>query len=105
MAVAKDGVEPEVSTRKILVVDSESQSRRDLKAACEQDGYEVALRWSMVGTHRGYGVYGLPTGRRVHLWGITQDIVKGGIIQEEGMLFNEFHVLQQLLRDDPLTLP
>ena len=71
----------------------------------DQDGYEVALRWSMVGTHRGYGVYGPPTGRRVHLWGITQEIVQGGVIQEEWMLFNEFHVLQQLLREEPLPLP
>ncbi len=71
----------------------------------DQDGYEVALRWSIVGTHRGYGVYGPPTGRRVHLWGITQEIIQGGVIQEEWMLFNEFHVLQQLLRDEPLTLP
>jgi predicted ester cyclase len=71
----------------------------------DRDGYEVAMRWSIVGTHRGYGVYGPPTGRRVHLWGITQDIVKGGVIQEEWMLFNEFHVLQQLLRDEPLILP
>jgi len=71
----------------------------------DRDGYEVALRWSIVGTHRGHGVYGPPTGRRVHLWGITQDIVKNGVIQEEWMLFNEFHVLQQILRDDPLTLP
>ena len=33
--------ETEVSTRKILVADSESQSRRELRSACEQDGYEV----------------------------------------------------------------
>ncbi len=71
----------------------------------DRDGYEVAIRWSIVGTHRGYGVYGPPTGRRVHLWGITQDVVKGGVIQEEWMLFNEFHVLQQLLRDEPLPRP
>jgi predicted ester cyclase len=71
----------------------------------ERDGYQVAIRWSAVGTHRGYGVYGPPTGRRVTLWGITQDTVKGGKIREEWMLFNEFHVLQQLLRDEPLPTP
>jgi predicted ester cyclase len=68
----------------------------------EREGYQVALRWSAVGTHRGYGPYGPPTGRRVVLWGITQDTVKGGRIVEEWMLFNEFHLLQLLLRDDPL---
>ena len=70
----------------------------------ERDGYQVSLRWSLVGTHRGYGVYGPPTGRRIHMWGITQDTVKNGTIQEEWMLFNEFHVMQQILRDDPLIL-
>jgi two-component system alkaline phosphatase synthesis response regulator PhoP len=39
--VAVRDAETEVSTRKILVVDSESQSRRELRSACEQDGYDV----------------------------------------------------------------
>ena len=30
------------------------------------------MRWTALGTHRGYGLYGIPTGRRVHLWGISQ---------------------------------
>jgi predicted ester cyclase len=71
----------------------------------ERDGYQIAIRWSIVGTHRGYGMYGPPTRRRIHMWGITQDVVKNGKIQEEWMLFNEFDVMQQLLREEPAILP
>lgn len=67
----------------------------------ERDGYLSSLRWSAVGTHRGFGIYGKPTGRRVHLWGITQQRIVEGRVAEEWMLFNEFEVMQQLLRDEP----
>lgn len=66
----------------------------------ERDGYLVSVRWSIVGTHRGYGAYGPPTGRRIHMWGINQDIIKNGKIVEEWMLFNEFAVMQQIYRDE-----
>ena len=32
----------------------------------DRDGYLISTRWSAIGTHRGYGVYGSPTGRRRH---------------------------------------
>lgn len=67
----------------------------------EAEGFSVSARWSALGTHRGYGLYGAPTGRRVHLWGISQLYITGGRITEEWALFNEFDVLAQLLRDDP----
>jgi predicted ester cyclase len=70
----------------------------------ERDGYMVSVRWSIVGTHRGYGVYGPPTGRRVHIWGISQEVIKGGKIVEEWMLFNEFAVMQQIYRDEPFVV-
>lgn len=65
------------------------------------DGYSVSVRWSGAGTHRGHGLYGTPTGRRVHLWGISQLYFAQGEIVEEWSLFNEFDVLAQLVRDDP----
>ena len=65
----------------------------------EADGHLVATRWSAIGTHRGNGVYGPPTGRRVHIWGISQQLIRFGRIVQEWTLFNEFAVLQQLLRD------
>ena len=65
----------------------------------DADGYLVSVRWSLVGTHRGMGIYGAPTGRRVNMWGITQHEIKDGVIRKEWMLFNEFAVMQQIYRD------
>ena len=65
----------------------------------DQDGYLTAMRWSIVGTHRGNGIYGPPSGRPVYLWGITQHSIKDGRIAEEWTLFNEFEVMQQIYRD------
>lgn len=70
----------------------------------DRDGYAVSARWTAIGTHRGFGIYGTPTGRRVHLWGISQLYFSEGEIVEEWMLFNEFDVLAQMLRDEPLAL-
>jgi hypothetical protein len=67
------------------------------------DGYLSSVRWSAVGTHRGFGIYGKPTGRRVYLWGITQHRIVNGRIVEEWMLFNEFEVMQQIYCDQRVT--
>ena len=65
----------------------------------DDDGYLVSVRWSLVGTHRGNGIYGAPSGRRISMWGITQQAIKDGLITKEWMLFNEFAVMQQIYRD------
>ncbi len=65
----------------------------------DQDGYLTSVRWSIVGTHRGAGIYGPPTGRSINMWGITQHHIKNGEIIEEWMLFNEFSLMQQIYRD------
>ena len=70
----------------------------------DADGYRVSVRWTALGTHRGYASYGHPTGRRAHLWGISQLYVSGGRITEEWNCFNEFDVLAQLLSDEPLPM-
>jgi predicted ester cyclase len=70
----------------------------------DTDGYRVSLRWTALGTHRGYALYGAPTGRRVHLWGISQLYVSDFRITEEWSCFNEFDVLAQLLADEPTPL-
>jgi predicted ester cyclase len=69
----------------------------------ERDGYLVSARWSALGTHRGHGFYGPPTGRRVALWGISQYHIRGGRIAQEWTLFNEFEVLQQIYREQPVA--
>ena len=63
-----------------------------------EEGYVVSFRWSAMGTHKGNGPYGQPTGKEVHIWGINQWVIEDGTIQKEWMLFNEFGVLLQLCR-------
>jgi predicted ester cyclase len=65
----------------------------------DQEGYLTSVRWSIVGTHRGAGIYGPPTGRSIYMWGISQHHIKDGMIVEEWMLFNEFALMQQIYRD------
>ncbi|MEM7342655.1 MAG: ester cyclase family protein [Chloroflexota bacterium] len=62
----------------------------------DEDGYRVACRWSFVGTHRGYGKYGAPTGKRVRIIVITHFWVKDGKFVEEWMIFDELALRQQL---------
>lgn len=62
------------------------------------DGIAAAIRWSASGTHNGHGIYGAPTGREVHLRGITQWDLRDGKVQNEWSLFNELGVLMQILR-------
>jgi len=70
----------------------------------DDEGYRVSVRWTALGTHRGWSLYGDPTGRRVHLWGLQQMYIQRGEIVEDWMLFNEFDVLAQILKDDPAPL-
>ena len=62
----------------------------------KDDGYLVSVRWGALGAHRGYGIYGVPTEREVHLWGITQWNIKNNKIIKEWTAFNEFGILMQL---------
>lgn len=68
------------------------------------DGFRASVRWTAQGTHRGYGLYGAPTGRRVHLWGINQVYVGDGVITEDWMMFNEFDIMAQILSDEPAPM-
>ena len=60
-------------------------------------GFLVAMRWSILGSHRGMGRYGEPTGREVNLWGITHWVIENGRVTKEWTTFNEFGVLTQIL--------
>ncbi len=62
----------------------------------EEDGYRVATRWSLVGTHTGPGVYGEPTGRCVRIMGISQHHINGEKFIREWTVFDEIAVLRQL---------
>lgn len=61
-----------------------------------RDGFLVAVRWGAVGHHRGHGPYGPPTGREVHIWGITQWHIENGRVRREWTAFNEFGILMQI---------
>ncbi len=61
-----------------------------------EEGYLSSERWSATGTHLGDGIYGAPTNRPVHIWGITQHKIVAGRIVEEWMLFNELDLMMQL---------
>ncbi len=65
----------------------------------DRDGFKASVRWSLIGTHRGMGIYGPPTGRPIYMWGITQHAIKDGRIVEDWTLFNEFEVMQQIYRE------
>ncbi len=62
----------------------------------EQDGYRVATRWTLQGTHQGPGVYGEPTGKRISLMGITHQTIQDGKFVREWTSFDEFALLKQL---------
>ncbi len=68
--------------------------------ADEAETYRVAVRWSLVGTHNGPGVYGEPTGRRVHIMGISHHQVREGRFVEEWSVFDEIALLKQLHTPD-----
>ncbi|UBV44362.1 ester cyclase (plasmid) [Deinococcus taeanensis] len=62
----------------------------------EARGHRVATRCTFQGTHDGYGPYGAPTGRRIHLIVISHHIIQGGRITQEWTIFDEFALLKQL---------
>ncbi len=62
----------------------------------EQAGYRVAVRWTMQGTHQGPGYLGEPSGKRVHLMGISHYLINNGKISREWTTFDEFALLKQI---------
>jgi predicted ester cyclase len=62
----------------------------------ERDGYRVATRWTLIGTHDGPSVYGTPTGKPVNIMGITHHLVKDGKFVKEWTVFDELALLKQL---------
>ncbi len=70
----------------------------------DDEGYTAAVRWKILGTHLGHGPYGAPTGRPVHMWGMSHLRVQDGLIVEEWTQSNEFEVLVQIA-PDPVGTP
>ncbi|NWF71061.1 MAG: ester cyclase [Chloroflexi bacterium] len=61
-----------------------------------ESGYRTATRWRMRGTHTGYGLYGEPSGKRIHILGVSHHLIKDDRIQKEWTLFDEFALLKQI---------
>jgi len=62
----------------------------------EQQGYRTAVRWTLLGTHRGISPYGRPTGKQIRILGTTEHRIKDGKVVEEWTLFNELALLWKL---------
>ena len=66
----------------------------------ESDGYRVATRWTLLGTHAGPGIYGPPTGKRIQMMGITHQHLKKDKFVQEWTAFDEFALLKQIYWPD-----
>ena len=71
----------------------------DLRWRTEQqiaEGDTVVSRFSWSGTHRG-AFLGVPaTGRRVEVWGVVIDVVRGGLLAESRIIMDTLGLMQQL---------
>ena len=56
----------------------------------------VALRWSLRGTHAGFGHFGEPTGAPVYVMGLSHAQVVQGRIQQEWMVTDEVSIWKQI---------
>ncbi len=70
----------------------------------DDEGYRVSVRWAAHGNPSRLVAVRRADRRRVHIWGLEQLYIQHGQIVEDWMLFNEFEVIAQLLKDDPTPL-
>ncbi|MFB9885149.1 ester cyclase [Balneatrix alpica] len=57
----------------------------------------AAVRWSLDGTHDGWGTFGRPTGKRVHVMGISHAEFGPWGLRREWALYDEIAILKQIL--------
>ena len=71
------------------------------------DARDVAVRWSLTGTHMGGGRYGAPSGAAVYILGISHFRVMRGRVREERTVWDDVAVLRQIAtaRLNPMTKP
>lgn len=62
----------------------------------DERGYHVAVRWTLSGTHLGYGPLGRPSGARVRAMCLSQHRVKQGSFQQEFTLLDEMSIRRQI---------
>lgn len=57
----------------------------------------VALRWSLRGTHTGFGAFGPPSGAPVYVMGLSHAQVVDGRVREEWMVIDEVVIWKQII--------
>lgn len=57
---------------------------------------QIAVRWSMTGTHDGTALYGVPSGERVYILAVTHWTIQDGRIVDEVIIFDEVALLRQI---------
>ena len=60
-------------------------------------GTRAAMRWSLRGTHAGYGAFGAPSGAEVYVMGISHARMVNGKIAAEWVLADEVAIWKQIL--------
>jgi len=63
----------------------------------ESTGYRVAVRWTLSGTHTGYGIYGEPSGACIRIMVLSQHQIKQGTFVQEYTLFDEMGLIKQIV--------
>ena len=72
-----------------------------------QEGFRVATRWTILGTHEGAGRFGAPTGKRVQISGLSHyrvcngQFVEGWVESNEGTLYRTLHLPLKKLEPTP----
>lgn len=59
-------------------------------------GTRAAIRWSLHGTHEGWGTWGAPTGAQVYIMGFTHATFGPWGLREEFTLFDEVAIWKQI---------
>lgn len=61
----------------------------------------AAIRWSLDGLHTGFGLFGAPTGARVHIMGFTHADFGPWGLRREFSLWDEVSIWKQILLSNP----
>jgi len=56
----------------------------------------IAIRWSLTGTHTGFGHFGEPTGAPVYVMGLSHACLVGGRVNMEWMVTDEVSIWKQI---------
>ncbi|TRW17753.1 ester cyclase [Glacieibacterium frigidum] len=59
-------------------------------------GHDIAVRWTMAGTHDGDALYGAASGRPIYILAVTHWRIAGGRIVDEVVVFDEIALLRQI---------